>query len=264
MRAITATIMVLACLALLVVLGQAAWLALSDLPDRSAISEAVVREQKSAPAAAAPPPASPQQTASQQAGTTPTEERPAPNTPGSNVRFVERDGIVGIRIDGPLQRAPAPERERPPPPPPKIEPDLYRLVVIESAGLIDVRSHKVRLAHIDALATDDTCQNADGSRWPCGMRARTALRRLIRRRAIACIDPETAAALKAGTPPPTKPEPSKGEVRMADCTVGNTDLSEWLLANGWAEPTQSAPAEWQALNAEAIAEGRGRYASNGR
>lgn len=258
MRAITATILVLACLALLYVLGDAAWRALSDLPSREqmqqtadrvkgAVSISPRREATQSAAAPAPAPAA--------------QRAPAPapaSTRNSNVRFIEQDGIVGIHVDGPLERAPAAVREEPPAPPPKEEPDLYRLVIIDSAGQIDVRSHKIRLAHVEAPATDATCRNADGTTWPCGMRARTALRRLIRRRAIACFDPDKDTAAEKAL------VPRDGEVRTADCTVAGTDISEWLLENGWAMPTDTTPEPWRSLNAEAKEAGRGLYATNGR
>ena len=172
-----------------------------------------------------------------------------------NVRFIEKDGIVGIHIDGPLERAPAKVIEAPPPPPPVEEPDLYRLVIIDSAGMIDVRTHKIRLAGVEAPEAEANCTRADGTTWPCGRRARTEMRRLIRRRAIACEEPD-AEKPDDGNPPPA--------VRTAGCTVAGTDLSRWLVEQGWAVPTPGAPADWQPLHETAKAEGRGLYSPRAR
>ena len=43
-----------------------------------------------------------------------------------------------------------------------------------------------RLAGIQAITSDSICAAADGSRWPCGLRARLALRKLIAGRLIDC------------------------------------------------------------------------------
>ncbi|MEM7694492.1 MAG: hypothetical protein AAF318_08570 [Pseudomonadota bacterium] len=206
-----------------------AWDSLRNLPSRDALQDASaeVADIVSAPA-----------------------PEPEPVAEPATVRFVEEDGIVGVRIEGPLTRLPAIEKPAEPPPPPKEEPVVYRLVVIESAGVIDTRTDKVRLAHINAPEPGATCERADGSAWPCGVRARTALRRLVRRRAIGCLDLKDRAA--------------DAPVREAVCTVGNTDMAEWMVANGWAEPADTAPELWRDLHATAKEEGRGLYNAAGR
>ncbi|GAB5378179.1 MAG: hypothetical protein AcusKO_46410 [Acuticoccus sp.] len=263
MRIISAAMLLLACLALLWVLWDVTWDALSSLPERgsaalpSASSGAPPAEPNSIGVSTFSREPAAEETAPPAPARQPEPETASTSTP-ANVRFVEGQGIIGPRIDGTLVRLPAAVPEAPPPPPPELSPELYRLVVIESAGTIDARTHKVRLAHVDTPAPGATCRNADGSQWPCGMRARTALRRLIRRRAIACIDPDAAP----GDPP--RPLPAPGEVRVEACTVGNVNLSEWLVENGWAAPVDGAPGSWRELNAAAQAGGRGLYATAGR
>ncbi|WP_420393775.1 thermonuclease family protein [Acuticoccus sp.] len=167
--------------------------------------------------------------------------------PERKVRYVERDGIVAPKPEGPLTRAASTVVV---PPPPGPEPVRHKLVVVEDAGVIDVRTHTVRLAHIEAPAAADRCPGRDGRTWPCGARARTALRRFVRRRAVDCLEVDRAQR--------------EGEVRLASCTVGGRDLAAWLVEHGWATPTPDAPEALAELHAGAVREGRGVFAADGR
>ena len=167
--------------------------------------------------------------------------------PQGDVRYVEKAGIVAQRAEGPLVRE-AQVYEPPPPRAPK--PERYRLVVIESAGVIDARTHTIDLAHIVGTPAGESCTGEDGRSWPCGARARTALRRLVRRRAIECRELAAVA--------------SESSRRTEDCTVAGTNLSEWLVEQGWARPSDDAPDGLKSL-AEAAMERRvGLYQANGR
>ncbi len=205
----------------------------------------------------------------------------AVEAPPDALRHVTGPGITaGPAAEGPLEREPTavvlpPEPEEPAEP--------FRLVVVVDPGLIDVRSHLVRLAHVSPPLTADTCTAPSGAEWPCGRRARTAVRRLIRRRAVACRpleDPDTkpprpmvrSAILTGPERPPepraarlgTPPEDGERETVVADCTVGNTDIGAWLVENGWAEPAPGAPERLVTLHAAARAAGRGLYAPDPR
>lgn len=279
MRAITAAIMLLACGALLFLTWDAAWNALTDLPGRTEIEQASATAARtdaaSRPAGtrpAAQPPAGTAPNAAAPASapapavpspTAPSAAAPSSGTPGDRVRFIDRDGIASVRVEGPLERAPAAPIAQAAPAPPSDEPDLYRLVVIESAGQIDVRSHKIHLAKVATPGVDTMCRNINGSEWPCGRRARTALRRLIRRRAIECfhtkLDADGMVVTDKEAPPP-----QKGEIRPAVCTVAHTDLSQWLIENGWAAPSETTPEPWLALHEEAKTAGLGLYDPSGR
>lgn len=164
------------------------------------------------------------------------------------VRYVERAGIVSPRPDGPLVREKVTVVL---PPPPGPEPTLHKLVVIESAGVVNVRSHRIKLSHIAAPGADEMCPSAAGGTWPCGARARTALRRLVRRRAIECLEPGE--------------EVSEEPVREADCTVAGKNLSEWLVTMGWARPAgENVPEAYQALHQAAVDAQRGLFQPDGR
>ncbi len=104
-------------------------------------------------------------------------------------------------------------------------------VVVEEAGLLRGGDIRLRLADINAPALDAICTDASGSDWSCGRAARGALRLLLRNRSVECRF--------AG---------GEADVRVARCTAGGRDLSEWLVAQGWAEPAESGwfEAEFQA------------------
>ncbi|MCX8295463.1 thermonuclease family protein [Phyllobacterium sp. 0TCS1.6A] len=94
---------------------------------------------------------------------------------------------------------------------------LYRPVA-GTAGEIEASGYRISLAGIDPPALDETCAAEGGGGWPCGMAARTALRNWLRSRAVECVVPEQ---------PP-------GEAIATRCKLGTTDVSQWLVTNGWA------------------------------
>lgn len=91
-----------------------------------------------------------------------------------------------------------------------------RAVVIDGDTL-EIRGRRVRLHGIDAPELDQRCGSA-GASWACGRRAAAALRQRIGNRPVACrwreIDPWNRP--------------------VARCRAGDTDLSGWMVANGWA------------------------------
>ena len=78
----------------------------------------------------------------------------------------------------------------------------------------------IKLSGIVTRNADVQCQDDTGKNWPCGNAAKAALRRLIRARAVVC----------------DLPEPSEQKSFTARCTVAGTDLSSWMVREGWAEP----------------------------
>src|SRR5690606_29928399 len=77
------------------------------------------------------------------------------------------------------------------------------------------------LQGIEVLPVEQTCQNAAGESWPCGMQARTAFRQWLRSRAIMCRLPQN----------------DSGAAIATACKLGNDDAAEWLVTNGWAKAT---------------------------
>jgi len=117
-----------------------------------------------------------------------------------------------------------------PPKPPKTKmPDdwngtkLFQSVA-SAAGVIEAKGYSVAISGIDIVRQDETC--ADGGKsWACGTRARTAFRAFLRGRAVVCTVP---------------PEGGR-DLITAECRVGNQDVGQWLIENGWARAAKGGP-----------------------
>ncbi|PSH64117.1 MULTISPECIES: thermonuclease family protein [Phyllobacterium] len=119
----------------------------------------------------------------------------------------------------------------PAPPPPAVPVDntakpllLYRPVAT-TAGTIEASGYRIALDGIEALPPEETCNSDGGTTWPCGMAARTAFRNWLRSRAVECAVP---------------PQPSD-DLIATQCRLGNEDLAEWLVQNGWARARDGSP-----------------------
>lgn len=145
-------------------------------------------------------------------------------------------GIDAQRVSGALPAAPPPE-------PP--EPDLFRRVVVEDAGTLKSGKSQIQLAHIEPRKRGHKCHDNEGHKWPCGQAAVTELRMLIRGRALACEGIKGPAAL-------TRKEPRT-------CRIGQTDVGEWLVSQGWVIPQPDAPERYREAHLEAQQEKRGIY-----
>jgi endonuclease YncB( thermonuclease family) len=93
--------------------------------------------------------------------------------------------------------------------------ELIHLPTFSGAGSIEKGSESIRLIGVVITAVDAQCGYLSDA-WPCGRMARAALQRFVRRRSVECRMPERPAD------------------RLARCSVGGRDISEWLVAQGWA------------------------------
>ncbi|WP_419695902.1 thermonuclease family protein [Mesorhizobium muleiense] len=117
-----------------------------------------------------------------------------------------------------------------PPKPPKTKmPDDWNGTklfqpVASAAGVIEAKGYSVAISGVDIVRQDETC--TDGSKsWTCGTRARTAFRAFLRGRAVVCTVP---------------PEGGR-DLITAECRVGNQDVGQWLIENGWARAAKGGP-----------------------
>ena len=154
----------------------------------------------------------------------PTLPKPGPKV-GELVAPAARDvtpkGMTpGPQVAGPLTRVAG----RPVPPPPPAKETLFHRVIIMDAGTIRTGDSTILIAGIEAPEILTFCTDAKGKRWPCGQMARTALRKLVRSRAIACRAPRLRAGVKA----------------RLSCSVAKTDLAQWLVSQGWAKAAEGA------------------------
>ncbi|MER8828208.1 thermonuclease family protein [Mesorhizobium sp. M0938] len=118
---------------------------------------------------------------------------------------------------------------RPPKPPKPKMPDDWNGTklfqpVAPAAGVIEAKGYSVAISGIEIVRQDETC--TDGAKsWTCGTRARTAFRAFLRGRAVVCTVP---------------PEGGR-DLIAAECRVGNQDVGQWLIENGWARAANNGP-----------------------
>lgn len=117
----------------------------------------------------------------------------------------------------------------------KLKSKLFYRVIVRDGGTLQTGDTVIALDGIAAQKADAICKDAKGRKWSCGARARTALMRLIRGRAVSCRVPISGEQIAL----------------TARCTVGGTDLSLWTVAQGWAEP--EAPADAKLTKAAGLA-----------
>lgn len=117
---------------------------------------------------------------------------------------------------------------RPLPPPHVDNSRIYRPVA-DAAGRILGQGLLVDLSGVEIVEPETICTDPDGFEWPCGMRARTAFRGLLRGRAVICDVP---------------PDYDGAEITTV-CTLGKLDLGGWIVANGWGRAASGGPYEEQ-------------------
>ncbi|MEA3390348.1 thermonuclease family protein [Sphingopyxis indica] len=82
----------------------------------------------------------------------------------------------------------------------------------------DLGRERVRILGIDAPEMDQSCADAAGRSWPCGQRAKAALRTWLGGASVRCIP---AYRDQGGRP-------------VARCAARGRDIGGWLVENGWA------------------------------
>ena len=104
---------------------------------------------------------------------------------------------------------------------PKPTTKIYYRVAVPDSGTLEAGDVVIKLNGIVARKADAQCQDEKGKSWPCGAAAKAALRRLVRARAVVCDLPEAGEQKSC----------------MARCAVSGTDLSTWMVRQGWAKPS---------------------------
>ena len=103
---------------------------------------------------------------------------------------------------------------------PKLTKKIYYRVIVSDSGTLEAGDVVIRLNGIVASKADAQCHDKQGKNGPCDASAKTALRRLVRARAVVC----------------DLPEPGEQKSFTARCAVSGTDLSTWMVRQGWAKP----------------------------
>ncbi|MEO0382964.1 MAG: thermonuclease family protein [Pseudomonadota bacterium] len=179
------------------------------------------------------------------------QEEEVGNTPPAPMPITEtlpevRQVIPGSAVHAPapgatLERLPAPVVVPPPP-----RPVNLGIVVVEEANRLRTRRGMVTLAGTQSVASDAICQLDDGRTPACEVLARTAMRRFVGRRSVSCT-----LGLREDA----------GDDHTASCTAGDSDLSLWVVAQGWAFADGTASAELRAAETTARSEQRGLWTS---
>ena len=103
---------------------------------------------------------------------------------------------------------------------PKLTKKIYYRVIVSDSGTLEAGDVVIRLNGIVASKADAQCPDKQGKNRSCGAAAKMALRRLVRARAVVC----------------DLPEPGEQKSFTARCAVSGTDLSTWMVRQGWAKP----------------------------
>jgi endonuclease YncB( thermonuclease family) len=215
---ITGLLVATACIGLLWLAGRAVLVGDPPAVERTASAPVPSQQPAARPTAETAAPPVP---AGRTGPDVPASLPPAPHP--TTIRNVTPDDILPPPpVSGPLKRVEPrlpklPEREIP------TEVTFHQPVVLD-AGNFRTKKLTIRLAGIDAPALEETCPSRLGGDWPCGRRARTALRALVRRHAITCDNMEKMA----------------GGVVLATCRRRGVDLSAWMVEQGWARPQEGA------------------------
>jgi endonuclease YncB( thermonuclease family) len=93
---------------------------------------------------------------------------------------------------------------------------FFKRARVEAGGTIRADGHSLDLYGMEPVRRNRICA-PEGVRWACGQRAFIAMRGLLEGQSISC-------SFIAATGPP-----------KAVCWVGDTDVTQWLLSQGWAE-----------------------------
>jgi endonuclease YncB( thermonuclease family) len=105
---------------------------------------------------------------------------------------------------------------------------------------IEIQGRRIRLLGIDAPEARQTCGGPDEA-WPCGRAATRALAGRVARHPVECRWRERDRWGRA----------------LAACRVGATDLSAWMVENGWALAFRRYSTAYVGAEAKAQAARRG-------
>ncbi len=115
-------------------------------------------------------------------------------------------------------------------------------------GTVHAGGHRLVLAGVTPLQSGTLCESPTHGRWACGVRSYVALRALVHGKELRC---HTPGQITDGT--------------IVRCYNASTDISHWLLQEGWAlyDPAAADPALAAAAD-EARKRGRGMWQNNSR
>ncbi len=118
----------------------------------------------------------------------------------------------------------------------------YKNTIVLSAGTFKIRYGKrfikVKLSNVDAVPFRKRCRLKKGKVWPCGGTARAHLSRMLRQRTLFCN-------VKI------KGDISVRKTYPAQCWLGNTDVADIIIREGWGTAVDKGSKRQTELEAEA-------------
>jgi endonuclease YncB( thermonuclease family) len=122
--------------------------------------------------------------------------------------------------------------------------DLIGQASVIDGDTLEIHGTRIRIFGIDAPESDQLCRNGESELYRCGQKASNALFDFIARRPVECIEVDRDRYKRA----------------VSVCTVGGTDVADWLVRNGlaldWPQYSKGGYADAQA---EAKREQRGMW-----
>ena len=101
----------------------------------------------------------------------------------------------------------------------------FKRARVDASGTIRADGHNLDLYGAVLIRRDRICASPEGARWTCGQRAFMATRALVEGQPLSCSFRQAAGAPKAV------------------CWVGDNDVTESLLSQGWAELAEGVTEE---------------------
>jgi endonuclease YncB( thermonuclease family) len=101
----------------------------------------------------------------------------------------------------------------------------FKRARVEASGTIRADGHNLDLYGAVLIRRDRICASPEGARWTCGQRAFMATRALVEGQPLSCSFRQAEGAPKAV------------------CWVGDNDVTESLLSQGWAELAEGVTEE---------------------
>ena len=122
--------------------------------------------------------------------------------------------------------------------------DLIGQASIIDGDTLEIHGNRIRLWGIDAPETTQLCRGDDSEKYRCGAQAANDLDAFIARRPVNC---NPISLDRYGR-------------TVATCTVGDTDLGEWLVRSGLAlDWPQYSKGRYEAAQRDAERAGRGMW-----
>jgi endonuclease YncB( thermonuclease family) len=125
--------------------------------------------------------------------------------------------------------------------------DFVGQASVVDGDTLEIHGMRIRLSGVDAPESSQLCRGEDSLQYRCGAQAANDLDTFIARRPVNCL--------------PLSLDPYGRTV--ATCSVGGTDLGEWLVRNGLAlDWPQYSKGRYAAAQRDADRSGRGMWAGS--